>query len=71
MLHTIVVIAAADESAALQYIAPYAGCAIGEEFMENRTGCTDYFMMIFPSMPGLIARFPCSCAPTWPGGLSG
>ncbi len=23
-----------DESAALQYIAPYAGCAIGEEFME-------------------------------------
>ncbi len=34
MDHTIVVIAAADESAALQYIAPYAGCAIGEEFME-------------------------------------
>jgi F-type H+/Na+-transporting ATPase subunit alpha len=33
--HTIVVIAAADESAALQYIAPYAGCAIGEEFMET------------------------------------
>jgi F-type H+-transporting ATPase subunit alpha len=35
MEHTIVVIAAADEAAALQYIAPYAGCAIGEEFMEN------------------------------------
>ena len=35
MEHTVVVIAAADESAALQYIAPYAGCAIGEEFMEN------------------------------------
>jgi F-type H+-transporting ATPase subunit alpha len=35
MAHTIVVIAAADDSAALQYIAPYAGCAIGEEFMEN------------------------------------
>jgi F-type H+-transporting ATPase subunit alpha len=34
MVHTIVVVAAADESAALQYIAPYAGCAIGEEFME-------------------------------------
>jgi F-type H+-transporting ATPase subunit alpha len=33
MAHTIVVIAAADESAALQYIVPYAGCAIGEEFM--------------------------------------
>ena len=35
MAHTIVVIAAADESAALQYIGPYAGCAIGEEFMEK------------------------------------
>jgi F-type H+-transporting ATPase subunit alpha len=33
--HTIVVVAAADESAALQYIAPYAACAIGEEFMET------------------------------------
>lgn len=35
MEHTIIVVAAADESAALQYIAPYAGCAIGEEFMET------------------------------------
>ncbi len=35
MEHTIVVVASADEPAALQYIAPYAGCAIGEEFMET------------------------------------
>jgi len=28
-------VAAASEPAALQYIAPYAGCAIGEEFMER------------------------------------
>ncbi|WKZ35455.1 MAG: F0F1 ATP synthase subunit alpha [Anaerolineales bacterium] len=35
MDHTIIVVAAADESATLQYIAPYAGCAIGEEFMET------------------------------------
>jgi F-type H+-transporting ATPase subunit alpha len=35
MEHTIVVLAAADEPAAMQYIAPYAGCAIGEEFMER------------------------------------
>lgn len=35
MEHTVVVVAAADESAALQYIAPYSGCAIGEEFMET------------------------------------
>jgi len=35
MEHTVVVLASADEAAALQYIAPYAGCAIGEEFMET------------------------------------
>src|SRR5512139_1209343 len=35
MDHTIVVVAAADESAALQYIAQYAGCALGEEFLET------------------------------------
>jgi F-type H+-transporting ATPase subunit alpha len=35
MEYTTVVVAAADEPAALQYIAPYAGCAIGEGFMES------------------------------------
>jgi F-type H+-transporting ATPase subunit alpha len=35
MAHTVVVAATASEPAALQYIAPYAGCAIGEEFMEQ------------------------------------
>ncbi len=35
MEHTIVVIASAEEPAALQYIAPYAGCAMGEEFLET------------------------------------
>ena len=33
--HTIVVTASAAESVALQYLAPYAGCAMGEEFMEQ------------------------------------
>ena len=35
MDHTIVVAANASDSAALQYLAPYAGCSMGEEFMEN------------------------------------
>jgi F-type H+-transporting ATPase subunit alpha len=35
MDYTTIVVAAADEPAALQYIAPYAGCAIGEGFMET------------------------------------
>jgi F-type H+-transporting ATPase subunit alpha len=35
MDYTIVVVASADDPAAMQYIAPYAGCAMGEEFMET------------------------------------
>jgi F-type H+-transporting ATPase subunit alpha len=35
MEHTIVVAANASDSVALQYLAPYAGCAIGEGFMEQ------------------------------------
>ncbi len=35
MEHTIVVAATAAESAALQYIAPYAGCAMGEYFRDR------------------------------------
>jgi len=35
MEHTIVVAANASDPAALQYVAPYAACAIGEEFMEQ------------------------------------
>ena len=35
MDYTIVVAATASELAPLQYIAPYAGCAMGEEWMEN------------------------------------
>jgi F-type H+-transporting ATPase subunit alpha len=33
--HTIVVVASASDPAPLQYIAPFAGTAMGEEFMEN------------------------------------
>lgn len=35
MNHTVIVVASASEPAAMQYIAPYAGCAIGEYFMET------------------------------------
>lgn len=35
MAHTIVVVAGAADSAAMQFIAPYAGCAMGEYFMER------------------------------------
>jgi F-type H+-transporting ATPase subunit alpha len=35
MAHTIVVVAAAAESAAMQYIAPYSGCSMGEYFRDR------------------------------------
>src|SRR5207247_8827298 len=35
MDYTAIVVASAGDPAALQYIAPYAGCAMGEWFMEN------------------------------------
>ncbi len=35
MEHTIVVAASASESAALQYVAPYAGCSMGEYFRDR------------------------------------
>ncbi len=35
MAHTVVVAATASESAAMQYIAPYAGCTMGEYFMDR------------------------------------
>jgi F-type H+-transporting ATPase subunit alpha len=35
MDHTIIITATASEPAAMQYIAPYVGCAIGEHFRDN------------------------------------
>jgi F-type H+/Na+-transporting ATPase subunit alpha len=35
MKYTIIVVASASEPAPLKYLAPYSGCAMGEEFMEN------------------------------------
>jgi len=35
LAHTIIVVAGAADPAALQFIAPYAGCAMGEYFMEQ------------------------------------
>ena len=39
MDYTIIVSASADNSAPLQYIAPYAGCAVAEEFLEQGRHC--------------------------------
>src|SRR5439155_10974908 len=35
MEHTIIVAAPADEAAPIKFLAPYAGCAMGEHFLYN------------------------------------
>jgi F-type H+/Na+-transporting ATPase subunit alpha len=58
MEYTTIVVASASDAAAMQYIAPYSGCAIGEWFMEN--GRTRWWSMTtFPNMPGRTARYRC------------
>ena len=39
MEHTIIVAANASDPAPMQYIAPYAGCAMGEYFRDNKKHC--------------------------------
>ena len=65
MEYTIVVAASASESAALQYIAPYAGCTMGEYFRDRgqdaliiyddltkQAGATVRFLLLLRRPPG-------------------
>ena len=46
MAYTTIVASTASEMAPLQYIAPYSGCAIGEEWMENG----EYVLVIYDDL---------------------
>ncbi len=71
MEHTIVVVAAADEPAALQYIAPYAGCAIGEEFVEHGPRRPDRLRRPVQARLGLPPGFAPAAPPARARGLPG
>lgn len=61
MEHTIVVAASASESAALQYIAPYSGCSMGEYFRDRGEDA----LIIYDDLTKqawLTVRFPCCYA---------
>ncbi len=45
MDYTTIVASTASELAPLQYIAPYSGCAIGEEWMERGEDVLVYMMI--------------------------
>ena len=55
--YTIVVSAGASQPAPLLYIAPYAGAAMGEEFMYNGKHVL-IVLMIYQNKPLLIGNFP-------------
>ena len=50
MDHTIVVVASASSPAALQYIAPYAGCAMGEEVIESGLQGTHDALIVYDDL---------------------
>ena len=59
MDYTTVVCATASELSPLQYIAPYAGCAMGEYFMQQGQACRSSSTMTCPSTLSLTV--PCRC----------
>jgi hypothetical protein len=59
MDYTIVVEAGPSEPAPMLYIAPYAGTAMGEEFMYNGKDVLIVFDDLSPNKPLLTVNFPC------------
>ena len=61
MDYTIVVNASASEPATLQYIAPYAGCAMAEYYRDSNRHALIIYDDLSPSRPRPIGRFLCCC----------
>jgi F-type H+-transporting ATPase subunit alpha len=71
MDHTIVVSASASESAAMQYIAPYAGCAMGEYFRDRGEDA----LIVYDDLSKQACRLPpglaAAASPAGPRSLPG
>ena len=60
MDYTIIVAAAAYEAAPIQFIAPYAGCTIGEYFLDNgKHALCIYDDLTKHALPTARCRFSC------------
>ncbi len=62
MDHTIVVAATASEAAALQYLAPYAGCTMGEFFRDRGEDALIVYDELVQASRGLPSDFRCCAA---------
>ena len=62
MEYTIIVTAAAHEAAPIKWMAPYAGCAMGEYFMFNGRARDVLSTTTCPSTRTRTGRCRCSCA---------
>ena len=61
MAYTVVVVAPASDPAPFKYLAPYAGCAMGQHWMDNG----DHALAVYDDLskrPRPTARYPSCCA---------
>ncbi len=62
MDYTIVVAASATEPASLQYIAPYAACAMGEYFRDSKRHAVCFYDDLSKHAQAYREISPCCCA---------
>ena len=70
MDYTIVVVASATEPATMQFIAPFAACAIGEYFRDSEAACGLLLRRSFEARAVLPRDFAVVAAPSGPRSLS-
>ena len=70
MAHTIIVAASASMPAAMQYLAPYGGCAMGEYFMDNGEDALIVYDDLIQAGGRLPADLAAAAPPAGPRSLS-
>ena len=71
MAYTIIVAASASDSAAMQYIAPYSGCTMGEYFRDRGAGRAHHLRRPDEAGVGIPPDFAAAAPPAGPRSVSG
>ena len=69
--YSIVVAATASDPAPMQFLAPFAGCAMGEYFRDNAHACPDHLRRSLETSRRLPPDVAAAAPPAGPRGLSG